>query len=78
MPELPSGEPRRRLLRRYGELVASLGGSYRTAGDMNISPEDLDLLYVTDDLEEAVQDVVGSYGSRSAEVPTEAKKADAQ
>ena len=44
VPELPTGEPRRRLLRRYGELVASLGGSYRTAGDMNISPEDLDVV----------------------------------
>src|SRR6058998_1811481 len=44
VPELPSGEPRERLLRRYGELVASLGGSYRTAGDMNISPEDLDVV----------------------------------
>ena len=47
VPELPSGEPRRRLLRRYGELVASLGGSYRTAGDMNISPQDLDVVAET-------------------------------
>ena len=47
VPELPSGEPRRRLLRRYGEHVASLGGSYRTAGDMNISPEDLDVVAET-------------------------------
>ena len=47
VPELPVGEPRRRLLRRYGELVASLGGSYRTAGDMNISPEDLDVVSET-------------------------------
>ena len=47
VPELPAGEPRRRLLRRYGELVASLGGSYRTAGDMNISPEDLDVVAET-------------------------------
>jgi leucine dehydrogenase len=47
VPELPSGEPRRRLLRRYGEVVASLGGSYRTAGDMNISPEDLDVVAET-------------------------------
>ncbi|HZT94203.1 MAG TPA: Glu/Leu/Phe/Val dehydrogenase dimerization domain-containing protein [Gaiellaceae bacterium] len=45
--ELPAGEPRRRLLRRYGELVASLGGTYRTAGDMNISPEDLDVVAET-------------------------------
>jgi leucine dehydrogenase len=47
VPALPTGEPRRRLLRRYGELVASLGGSYRTAGDMNISPEDLDVVAET-------------------------------
>jgi leucine dehydrogenase len=47
VPELPVGEPRRRLLRRYGELVASLGGSYRTAGDMNISPADLDVVAET-------------------------------
>src|SRR4029079_10155905 len=47
VPELPTGEPRRRLLRRYGELVASLGGSYRPAGDMNSSPEDLDVVAET-------------------------------
>ncbi|PWU22987.1 MAG: hypothetical protein C5B48_09415 [Candidatus Rokuibacteriota bacterium] len=47
VPDLPAGEPRRQLLRRYGELVASLGGSYRTAGDMNISPEDLDVVAET-------------------------------
>ena len=47
VPELPGGESRRRLLHRYGELVASLGGSYRTAGDMNISPEDLDVVAET-------------------------------
>src|SRR3954470_15510227 len=47
VPELPTGEARKRLLRRYGELVASLGGSYRTAGDMNISPEDLDVVAET-------------------------------
>jgi leucine dehydrogenase len=47
VPELPAGEPRRRLLRRYGQLVDSLGGSYRTAGDMNISPSDLDVVAET-------------------------------
>jgi predicted Rossmann-fold nucleotide-binding protein len=46
--------------------------------DGMISPEDLDLLYVTDDLDEAVQDVISSYGTRSAETPAEPKKADAQ
>ena len=47
VPELPAGESRKRLLWRYGELVASLGGSYRTAGDMNVSPEDLDVVAET-------------------------------
>ncbi|HEV7134522.1 MAG TPA: Glu/Leu/Phe/Val dehydrogenase dimerization domain-containing protein [Gaiellaceae bacterium] len=47
VPELPSGEARRRLLLRYGRLVASLGGTYRTAGDMNISPADLDVISET-------------------------------
>ena len=47
VPELPTGEPRKRLLRRYGEVVASLGGTYRTAGDMNISPADLDVVAET-------------------------------
>jgi glutamate dehydrogenase/leucine dehydrogenase len=47
VPELPTGEARRRLLRRYGELVASLGGTYRTAGDMNISPVDLEVVAET-------------------------------
>jgi valine dehydrogenase (NAD+) len=41
---LPAGESRRRLLRRYGELVTSLGGSFRTAGDMNVGPADLDVV----------------------------------
>jgi glutamate dehydrogenase/leucine dehydrogenase len=44
VPELPAGDARRRLLLRYGDLVSSLGGTYRTAGDMNISPADLDVV----------------------------------
>jgi glutamate dehydrogenase/leucine dehydrogenase len=44
VPELPTGAARRSLLLRYGDLVASLGGTYRTAGDMNISPADLDIV----------------------------------
>lgn len=47
VPELPSGEARRNLLLRYGQLVTSLGGTYRTAGDMNISPADLDVISET-------------------------------
>lgn len=45
--ELPTGEARRRLLLRYGQLVDSLGGTYRTAGDMNIKPADLDVVAET-------------------------------
>jgi leucine dehydrogenase len=44
VPELPTGEARRKLLLRYGDLVSSLGGTYRTAGDMNITPQDLDVV----------------------------------
>src|SRR3954452_972937 len=44
VPDRPSGASRRKLLLRYGELVASLGGTYRTAGDMNIAPADLDVV----------------------------------
>jgi leucine dehydrogenase len=47
VPELPVGEARRKLLLRYGALVDSLGGTYRTAGDMNISPDDLDVVSET-------------------------------
>ena len=47
VPELPEGEERRTLLRRYGQLVDSLGGSYRTAGDMNVGPADLDAVAET-------------------------------
>jgi leucine dehydrogenase len=47
VPELPAGEKRRALLRRYGQLVSALGGTYRTAGDMNITPEDLDVVHET-------------------------------
>lgn len=45
VPELPAGDARRQLLLRYGELVQSLGGLYRTAGDMNITPHDLDVVH---------------------------------
>jgi leucine dehydrogenase len=33
------------LLLRYGDVVQSLGGLYRTAGDMNITPNDLDVVH---------------------------------
>jgi uncharacterized protein (TIGR00730 family) len=46
--------------------------------DGMISPEDLDLLYVTDDLDNAVFQVVDCYERRCAEMPAEPVKADAQ
>jgi len=45
VPELPTGEARRELLLRYGDVVQSIGGLYRTAGDMNITPHDLDVVH---------------------------------
>ena len=52
-----------------GELLA----------DGMISPEDVDLLHVTDDPAEAVRIVVGSYDERNTlESPAEPEKADAQ
>jgi glutamate dehydrogenase/leucine dehydrogenase len=44
VPELPGGEARRKLLLRYGDLVTSLGGCFRTGGDMNVAPADLDVV----------------------------------
>ncbi|MDQ5822098.1 MAG: valine dehydrogenase, partial [Actinomycetota bacterium] len=44
VPELPTGQERTELLRRYGELVQSLGGTYRTACDMNTTPADMDVI----------------------------------
>jgi glutamate dehydrogenase/leucine dehydrogenase len=44
VPELPTGDARRKLLLRYGDLISSLRGTYQTAGDMNISPADLDVV----------------------------------
>lgn len=44
VPELFTGEARRGLLLRYGDLVASLGGTFRTAADMNTSAADMDVI----------------------------------
>jgi hypothetical protein len=46
--------------------------------DGMISPEDLDLLYVTDDLDDAVSQLLDCYERRCAEVPAEPVRADAQ
>ena len=44
VPELPSGDRRRALLLRYGDLVASLGGTFRTSSDMNTGEADMDVI----------------------------------
>jgi len=44
VPEIPVGEQRRGLLLRYGDMVASLGGTFRTAADMNTSAADMDVI----------------------------------
>jgi leucine dehydrogenase len=44
VPELPSGEQRRTLLLRYGDLIDSLGGTYRTSSDMNTGEDDMDVI----------------------------------
>ena len=44
VPEIPTGQPRRELLLRYGDLVESLGGTYRTSSDMNTGEADMDVI----------------------------------
>ncbi len=44
VPEIPAGNERRELLRRYGDLVQSLGGTYRTSSDMNTGEADMDVI----------------------------------
>jgi len=45
VPEIPSGEKRRALFLRYADLVASLGGTYRTSSDMNTGEADMDVVW---------------------------------
>jgi leucine dehydrogenase len=44
VPEIPRGEPRRALFLSYGDLVASLGGTYRTSSDINTNDADMDVV----------------------------------
>jgi leucine dehydrogenase len=44
VPSIPSGEERRALLLRYGDLLASLGGTYRTSSDINTNEADMDVI----------------------------------
>ena len=60
----------------WGELLDWIRGEL--LADEMISPGDLDLLYVTDDIDEAVARVLESYDTRSDGLPAEPAKADAQ
>jgi predicted Rossmann-fold nucleotide-binding protein len=60
----------------WGELLDWIKGE--VLADGMISPNDLDLLYITDDLDEAVAQVLDRYERRSTETPAAPVKADAQ
>ena len=45
IPEIPSGQRRRELFERYGDLIESLGGTYRTSSDMNTGEADMDVIW---------------------------------
>jgi uncharacterized protein (TIGR00730 family) len=60
----------------WGELLEWIRGELLADG--MISPEDLDLLFITDELDAAVARVLECYERRCAEMPAEPAKADAQ
>jgi uncharacterized protein (TIGR00730 family) len=60
----------------WGELMVWVRGE--ALADGMISENDLALLHVTDDLDEAVQAVLDSSGTRGTASPAEPRKADAQ
>jgi uncharacterized protein (TIGR00730 family) len=60
----------------WGELLEWIRGELLPDG--MISPDDVDLLYVTDDLDEAIARVLECYERRCADMPAEPAKADAQ
>jgi uncharacterized protein (TIGR00730 family) len=60
----------------WDELLTWIRGEL--LADRMISPEDLDLLYVTDDVDEAMAQVLECYERRCAEMPAAPAKADAQ
>jgi uncharacterized protein (TIGR00730 family) len=60
----------------WDELLGWIRGEL--LADRMISPDDLDLLYVTDDVDEAVAQVFECYERRCAEMPAAPAKADAQ
>jgi leucine dehydrogenase len=44
VPAVPNGDERRRLLHRYGDVVASLGGRFITSSDINTGEHDMDII----------------------------------
>ena len=60
----------------WAELMGWIKG--QLLADGMISPNDLDLLFVTDDLDEAVERVRHGYQQRSSETPAAPVKSDAQ
>src|SRR5919109_329293 len=44
VPELPTGDARRRLLYRYADAIKTLNGTFLTGPDMNTSPSDMDTI----------------------------------
>jgi uncharacterized protein (TIGR00730 family) len=60
----------------WGEMLAWVRSE--VLADGMISPEDLNLLHVTDDYEDAVSTIIECYEENCAEVPVRPKKADAQ
>jgi uncharacterized protein (TIGR00730 family) len=60
----------------WGEMLDWIKGEMLADG--MISPKDLDLLHITDDLDEAVRTVLECYEANCAEIPAEPRKADAQ
>jgi uncharacterized protein (TIGR00730 family) len=60
----------------WGELLQWVRAELLADG--MISPEDLDLLHVTDDPDDAVAQVVDCYERRCATIPASPAKADAQ
>jgi uncharacterized protein (TIGR00730 family) len=60
----------------WGEMLDWIRGELLADG--MISPDDIELLHVTDDADEAVRLVLDCYEQRCADVPAEPRKADAQ
>jgi len=60
----------------WGPMIDWIRG--RLLAEQMVSPEDLDLLWVTDDTHEAVAKILECYERRCAEMPAEPAKADAQ